>query len=75
MFKALSRTNAETVSFQMYLEPLELRYASANAKDKDKVLDGPLILVWEKNPRIAKSKPSMCHISPSTIDDHVRNAF
>jgi len=39
------------------LEPLEFRYAKANAKDKDKVLPGPCILVWEKSPRLSRSKP------------------
>jgi len=51
MFKALARAGAQTVKYQIALEPVELTY------DKKVQLPGPVVLVWEKSPRTAKSTP------------------
>lgn len=56
MFSAIRRVNSQVMKYHLMLEPLEFRFAKENAKEKDKTLPGPCVLVWEKSPRISKSK-------------------
>lgn len=51
MFKVLARTGAQTVKYHLLLEPIELTHGKRGE------IPGPVILVWEKSPRIFKSKP------------------
>lgn len=53
MFKAFSRAGAQTVKFHFAIELLELHF------DKSYKLTGPVVIVWEKSPRVSKSQPGM----------------